>query len=393
MPKLWSFTALTGSASSKKSMRLSIQVHGDSLIDMGTNPLPVFYSTLETPAEVLATVTFETDQECAGREVEITYRASATYKAPVQSQTVVFLESEQLFQKKRWLMDLDRPKEGRVAKGTYTKDISVTIDPLWPSSAKTHPHYNGEGWIKYIFEAKFTKTSMGSQTPVLTESQEIWIMNSTLPSPSSSLLLSSSSPPEAAHPSFVVSDSWKKKTLPISVTLPSNSLTMAQVVPITVRMGSLTHESKYAGQEIVVMGAHFALRERVAGRANGFNDREFKGFHDVITVPLKDGWPKTAGPWERTVHLTMPTAPQVAASTKTRWMDITHSLVLVMKVKAESEKDMRATQYELEANIHIVVPRNTPESNGDVLPTYTLANSSSLDNPQNAALQYEDVKV
>ena len=63
-------------------MRLSIQVHGDSLIEVASNPIPVFYSTLESPAVILATVTFETDQECAGNEVEITYKASATFKAP-----------------------------------------------------------------------------------------------------------------------------------------------------------------------------------------------------------------------------------------------------------------------------------------------------------------------
>ncbi|KAF8925778.1 hypothetical protein EDD21DRAFT_448962 [Dissophora ornata] len=382
MPNPVNLRTITGTASSTKDMRLSIQVHGDEFINMDSRPMPVFYSTLECLAVIRATVTLETDEECAGNDVEIIYKACATYKAPVRTVYAVYIESDHVFQKKRWLMDLDRPKEGKVAQGKYTKSISATIDPLWPSSARTSSLFSGQGWIKYVFEAKFTKQTMGVHNQLLFDSQEVWVLNSTLPSPETQLLAMDGQPP------LVVRDTWKKSTLPIILTLPSEILTMAQVVPITVRMDPLTSKSKYAGQAVVVLGAHFALREHVLGRANGSGGQKFEGSHDVITVPLKDGWPRTAGPWERTVSLTMPTTPQVAVSAKTKWMDITHSLVLVMKIKAESEKDIKAEQFELKANIQIVVPRRTHESGGDFLPAYT--NQASLDFEQ---IQYHDIKA
>ncbi|KAF8926673.1 hypothetical protein EDD21DRAFT_90547 [Dissophora ornata] len=352
--------------SSTKNMRLSIQVHGNEMIDIDSKRLSVFYGTLESPAVIYASVIFETDQGCSANDVEVTYNACASFNAPVFSFYTAQAKSDDTFQKKRWLMDLDRPAMGKVAPGSYVKEVSATIDPLWPSSARTAIHANGHGWVKYVFEAKLIRQLLGMPNVLLVASQEVWVLNSTLPAPSTGNLMGLGNPSP-----LIVRDSWKKSTLPVSITLPSDALTMAQVVPITVKMGSLT--GKFAGQTIVVMSAHFALRELVYGRANGHDDVQYDFSYDVITVPLNDGWLRTAGPWERTVNLTMPTTPQVAASAKTKWMDIMHSLVLVMKIKAESEKDRKAEQFELKADVQIVVPRHTPESNEDFLPTYSLA--------------------
>jgi hypothetical protein len=76
-------SALTAVDASAKGMRVSIQLHGGSTIACGSDSIvPLFYSTLESPAVIRATATLEVDEECSGDEVEINYRAFATYRAP-----------------------------------------------------------------------------------------------------------------------------------------------------------------------------------------------------------------------------------------------------------------------------------------------------------------------
>lgn len=235
-------------------------------------------------------------------------------------------------------MDLDRPSLGKIAAGQYTKEISATIDPLWPSSVRIPPHAKGFGRVKYEFIVKFGKLWLGQFSPSLSTSQEVWVLNSTLPPPLPSI--------GATSPPLVVQTSWKKSTLPVSLTLPSETLTLGQIVPVKVQMSPFTNESKYAGQTIDVLKASFILREHVHGQLVA-HSQEFDHSRDVISVPITQGWPCTTGPWERIVNLTLPTSPELSASTKTRCLNISYSLILVMKLKAGSQKDKKASDYEL----------------------------------------------
>ncbi|KAG0019646.1 hypothetical protein BGZ80_005487 [Entomortierella chlamydospora] len=233
----------------------------------------------------------------------------------------------------------------------------------------------GQGWMKYEFIAKFSKFDM-AKTTILCCSQEVWVLNS--------VLLYDDDPSTLTQP-ITVQAAWKKSTLSVSLTLPSDTLSMAQVVPITVRMSPFS-KGKYYGKKIVVSGAYFALREKVDGQANGFSSK-FTNTRNVITLPIRDGWPETAGPWERTVSLTMPTSPGVSPDSKTKYMDITHSLALVMKVKAEGEKEFLIQESEIKAPVHIVVPRHVTENDGYLLRAYLLA-STDLD-PTQDNLSYD----
>ncbi|KAF9169371.1 hypothetical protein BGX21_010716 [Mortierella sp. AD011] len=361
--------------SSTKDMRISIRVHNGAFIDVNGESIPVFYGTPECPPVISATVALETDHECVADELEILYSAVATYRAPVHPNFTPFVRSEHSFQKKRWIVDLNKPRKGRVAAGKYAKVVSATVDPLWPSSAQTVEHIQGHGWMKYEFIAKLSKFDM-AKTTVLCCSQEVWVLNS--------VLLHDDNPSTLAQP-ITVQAAWKKSTLPVSLTLPSDTLSMAQVVPITVRMSPFS-KGKHYGKKIVISGAYFALREKVDGRANGLSSK-FTSTRNVITLPIRDGWPETAGPWERTVSLTMPTSPGVSPDSKSRYMDITHSLALVMKVKAEGEKEFLVQESEIKVPVHIVVPRNVTENNGYLLRAYLLA-SIDLD-PTQDNLSYD----
>ncbi|KAF9348632.1 hypothetical protein BGX26_012978 [Mortierella sp. AD094] len=369
--------------SSAKGTRVSIRVHNDTSIIVDGKSFPVFYGTLECPAVISAIATLETDHECVGDEFEILYNAAATYKAPMEKSNLRFVKSEHSFQKKRWIVDLNKPKNGRVAAGKYAKAVSATVDPLWPSSTQTVDHFlQGRGWMRYELIAKFNKNDMATTT-ILCCSQEVWVLNSVLPP--------NENPSTLTQP-ITVQAVWKKSTLPVSLTLPSDALSMAQVVPITVKMSPFSKGSKYYGRKIVVLGAYFALKEKVNGRVKAFPDT-FTNTRNAITLPIRDGWPETAGPWERIVSLTMPTWSDVSTSLKSKYMDIIHSLVLVMKIKAEGEIEFLLKESEIQVPVHIVVPRRVSENNGDLLPVYSFARAGQQpvqDNPYEAP-QYQYV--
>ena len=143
---------------------------------------------------------------------------------------------------------------------------------------------------------------MGVHNQLLFDSQKVWVLNSTLPSLETQLLSMYGQLPLA------VRDTWKKPTLPMTLTLPSESLTMAQVIPVTVRMESLISKSKYAGQSIVGMRAYFALRQDILGRANR------SGGHCTTQGRMASDSRSS----ERTVFMTMPTTPRVALSAETK---------------------------------------------------------------------------
>ncbi|KAF9114795.1 hypothetical protein BGX27_009829 [Mortierella sp. AM989] len=366
MSKPVSMGTMPAAPSSAKGMRLSIQVQNNTFIKVDDKSIPVVYGTLENPAVIFAKVTLEADNECAGDSLEVLYTASATYRSPAMTGFTNHVKCEHSFQKKRWTIDLNKPKVGKVAAGKYEKLVTATIDPLWPSSGSTVPHMKGYGWIRYQFVASFTKISAVAPYTILSDSKEVWVMNSTLPSSTESK--SGQGSPLYQQP-FSVQAAWKKSTLPVSLTIPSDTLSMAQIVPITVKMNPFNKGTKNYGKAIIISEAHFALREKVIGRGNAMPET-FINTRDIITVPIKDGWPEIVGPWERTVNLTMPMSPSVVASMKSKYMDVSHSLVLVMKIKADDKKS-KTEEFEIQAPVHIVAPRPTAGNDGDILPIYS----------------------
>jgi hypothetical protein len=240
-------------------------------------------------------------------------------------------------QRKRWTMnDLVRPSPGTVAAGKYIKRVTTTIDPLWPSSGTTAANFNGMGRVQYTFEAQFVKLSMGAQSPILaTLPFEVWVVNSILPS-DYSLLQNVPKP-------LTVQAPGKKPDLPISLTIPNQTLQFHEQVPLTVHVESFRKGCKRFGQNIIVLSAGFSVREKVNGwiRSGAGVDVEF--FTDASQIVIREGWPQnTLGGWTRTVSITLPTWPEINASMKSKVMDISHSILFIMKYKAEKDTDKKA---------------------------------------------------
>ena len=78
--KTLSLKSMARAPSSTKDRRISIEVHSDNYITVDNRPMPVFFSNLEAPAVIRATVTFENDQDCHGQDVEINYKAAVFYE-------------------------------------------------------------------------------------------------------------------------------------------------------------------------------------------------------------------------------------------------------------------------------------------------------------------------
>ncbi|KAF8926672.1 hypothetical protein BGZ58_011002, partial [Dissophora ornata] len=55
---------------------------------------------------------------------------------------------------------------------------------------------------------------------------------------------------------------------------------------------------------------------------------------EMLNIYLKDGWPKSKDGWEKTVSLTMPRSPDLSVDMKSKYFDVTHTLVMKMKLKA-----------------------------------------------------------
>ncbi|KAF9144418.1 hypothetical protein BGX30_012876 [Mortierella sp. GBA39] len=358
--------------SSTKDKRISLEVHSDNYIIVDNRPMPVFFSNLEVPAVIRATVTFENDQDCQGQDVEINYNAAVVYEVTMMTSFQAKSKLQHNLQRKRWTMsDLVRPTPGTIAAGRYTKTVTATIDPLWPSSGVTSASVKGMGWVRYTFEASLVKMSMGALSPILvTMPYEVWVVNSILPS-------------EAGAPSNVPKPltayvPGKKPDLPVSLTIPNQTLQFHEQVPLTVRVEPFRKGSKRFGQNIVVLSAGFSVREKVQGWSRVSTGVDVNHSTDVTQIAIRDGWPhNTVGGWTRTVSITLPTAPEINASMTTKVMDISHSVLFTMKYKAENDSDMKAQDITVEVPFQLVVPRRSIQAQDDFLPTYSATDAQA----------------
>ncbi|KAF9153995.1 hypothetical protein BG015_002138 [Linnemannia schmuckeri] len=359
--------------SSTKDKRLSIEVHSDNYTTINNRPMPVFFSNLEAPAVIRATVTFENDQDCQGQDVEINYKAAVVYEATMMTAFNSKIKVVHNIQRKRWTMsDLVRPSPGTVAAGKYTKIVTATIDPLWPSSGITSASIKGMGWIRYTFEASFVKMSLGASSPVLaTLPYEVWVVNSILPSEIGHL----SSVPKP----LTAQAPGKKPDLPVSLTIPNQTLQFHEQVPLTVRVEPFRKGCKGFGQNIVVLSAGFSVREKVVGWTQVASGINVEHFRDVAQIAIREGWPQnTLGGWTRTVSITLPTLPEINASMTTKVMDISHSVLFTLKYKAENDKDIKAQEITVEVPFQLVVPRRYIQAQDDFLPTYSAPNAQDF---------------
>ncbi|KAF9928254.1 hypothetical protein FBU30_002521 [Linnemannia zychae] len=359
---------ITRLPSATKERRLTVEILSESFISINNRPIPAFFGSLERPAIVCAKVTFENDEDCQGQHVEINYKACAVFEVATMTSFNAKVKFPHNYQRKRWTMQgLNRPSPGVIGAGKYSQIVTATIDPLWPSSSLTSASMNGMGWVRYSFEAQFVRVAhMGSLAPILTTiPQEAWVFNSILPSE-----------PIPSIPK-TVKLTGKNPDLPVSFTIPNQTLQFHEQVPLTVHVETFRRGCKKESQNIVVLTAGFTIKERVVGYTQGASFMATEQTRDVIHIAIREGWPQgTKGDWVRTVRVTLPSAPDINASMTSKSLDISHAIVFSMKVKAENEADHKAKEISVEVPRH-----NIEHHNDEFLPIYNTSDTHTLQQP------------
>lgn len=113
------------------------------------------------------------------------------------------------------------------------------------------------------------------------------------------------------------------------------------------RPSRLILQGKDEDHASVVLGASFVfVKIRVAkSRVNGQKDEPHAT--EVMAVPFTTGWPKSVDAWERTVNLAVPNALLLTTNCRTKYLNVLHSLSMVLKFKSECMPDFRAETIQL----------------------------------------------
>ncbi|KAF8924001.1 hypothetical protein BGZ58_002289 [Dissophora ornata] len=401
----------------KKPKRLSIHIEtpGPSHPQMLTQQqegekeaLTIIRGTKERPGFVQAIVTLELDHDTPGDEVEIVFKAVVGSRIPVKGGNAMFTMSvsEQVLQKKRWILPVNKPTPHLIQAGTYTHQVFAIIEPSWPSSTTTAAasaaassnNNPSEGFVQYSFQAQILKMGLTKiLLPVLTTSKEFQVLNYEQP------LRSGLSPSSTPHSVMMVSS---KKNLPIEIAVPSDKLMFGQNVPVTIHVHPFQEGSAFEGQEVVIMETRFGIQETRHARSLNpiIKDKWIKESVEM-TVPgtSMGSWPQSRNGWKRTVKVMMPksgleplstekprprsrlgqklglgpgqgpglgfvvgqgvkssssssSGPLLMASLRSKYYDVTHQLVIALKVRTSGEKDKQAEDVEIRLDFQIIHP-------------------------------------
>ncbi|KAG0022133.1 hypothetical protein BGZ82_011109, partial [Podila clonocystis] len=113
----------------------------DTGATFGSGKIPLVHGSLDNPAEVVATVTFETEEDCTGESVDVTFYATAYVRVndlvirPVATKGTYENETgfttEQVLQKNKWTLPVTRVegKPNIIRKGVYTSNVRLALDP------------------------------------------------------------------------------------------------------------------------------------------------------------------------------------------------------------------------------------------------------------------------
>ncbi|KAG0021828.1 hypothetical protein BGZ82_011194, partial [Podila clonocystis] len=231
--------------------RCAINVHTNQRTG-GAKDLPLLVGSPDAPALMGATITLDVEEDCSGNQVEIEFKAWTKTVVDVKVDAAECLRTEDPFKINRWKLPVTKPKIDMIAKGCYTKYIEVWIDPTWPSSSTYR-----QGFVKYAIMVRYKANGRMSEILAHTEEQEIWVLNSVnVP---------------IDQPPVVVSGFAMQRSLPVQASIPSEVVAMGQVVPVTVQLSPYLAVSKYAGQEVSVLGATFKLRQKHLVRCRGYH--------------------------------------------------------------------------------------------------------------------------
>ncbi|KAF9300144.1 hypothetical protein BGZ74_008244 [Mortierella antarctica] len=335
---------------SKRTIAIAI----DSGATFGPNKIPLIHAAPNAPAEVVATITFETDRDCTADAFEIKFKGIARVKVNNLVTTVATIEGkhdnqtgqtyEDIFHRRQWEMPLPRVEHHPrvIPRGVYTQKVRVVLDPIHPSSSR-----HRRDSVAYYFHAQLSRYDANVRQTLATveATQHIWVLNV-------------HSIPESLRPPSTATEQAFKSMLTLMLSVPSSVLTLGQVLPLTIKAGPFTAGSKYDKRAPVVVSASFKLVEtrRITVTEYG---RVEPSVVEVVSVPLVSAWPTEDEQWLRTVNVTLPGSPELTPTTETKVVEVSHVVAIKVKVKARGEKDKSAEEIRLQLDVKVVPPQPT----------------------------------
>ncbi|KAF9316250.1 hypothetical protein BG003_002162 [Podila horticola] len=326
----------------------------DSGATFGPDKIPLIYATANAPAEVVATITFETDRDCTADAFDITFKGISRVKVNNLVTTVATIEGnydnqtgqmyEDMFHRRQWEMPLPRVEDQPrvIPRGVYTQKVRLVLDPSHPSSS-CHRRTS----VSYYFHAQLSRydTHVRKTLATVEATQHFWVLNA-------------HSIPESLRLPSTVTEQAFKSTLPLTLSVPSSALSLGQVLPLTIAVGPFASGSKYDRRAPVIVSALFKLVETRQITVTEYGKVE-PAVAEVVSVPLVSAWPSEDEQWSRTVNVTLPDSPELTPSTVTKVVAISHVVVVKVKVKAQGEKDWSAEEIRLQLNVNVVPPQPT----------------------------------
>ncbi|KAK3825726.1 MAG: hypothetical protein J3Q66DRAFT_108890 [Benniella sp.] len=340
-------TLLTGESKVK-----NLVIHVDTGNTIGTKGQPLIYGHMDTFTLLSATVTFENSHDCKAKGIEILFKAAVKTQYFAKDQASLRHEGEQVFYLKHWDLEVEKPKPGWIAKGNYARQCTVLLDPLFPSSSDS-PF----GTMRYLFEVRLKGAKgFGIARTDLIVTQEVWVLNSSLPFPSAITL---------DNP-ITVNEEWKD-SLNYSVTVPSDTFHFGQVIPVTIKLHPFNSGCAHEGEEAIVVSANFLLRETKTFRAMFVKDIH-ETSEKLLNIAINSGWPQSVDGWQRTINVSLPSSPAMSADMQTKYLDITHALVVVVEFK--TVKMAKPEKLEAQMDVKVTAPRfvSTPPQYEDAVP-------------------------
>ncbi|KAG0267368.1 hypothetical protein BG011_006785 [Mortierella polycephala] len=319
----------------------NLVIHLDTGHTIGPRGLPLIYGNQDALTLLHATITFESSHGCKAKGVDISFKAAAKSNFFAKDETSRKLEGEQVFYSKHWELSVEQPKPGWIAKGNYARQCSVVLDPSIPSSNES-PF----GSMRYVFEARLKGAKgFGIARMDMVVVQEVWVLNSTLPFLGTLTLDNPTS----------VRKRWKA-SLPYSLTIPSDTLYLGQVVPLTFQLMPFRVGTAFEGEEVVVTSASFTLRETKTFRAMFVRDVH-ETVDKLLHIAVNTGWPQSVDGWQRTIHVSLPSSPAMSTDMQTKYLDITHSLIVAIEFR--TSKITKTEKLWAQLDVLITAPRTT----------------------------------
>ncbi|KAG0312016.1 hypothetical protein BGZ97_011498 [Linnemannia gamsii] len=326
-------------ASKSIAIRFHTQEHGP----MGQ---PLFYHTPEEPAVIRGYVEFTTIRETKASDITLAFEARAESKwTEEHGGSHISYHHIIRLQEQTWDVKLNRTNK-TITPGMTRYEFEVKLDPELPPTIEGR-----RGWFHYRFKAHMQRDFPFRNMAV---KQLVWVYSSSIREM------------EVQVPK-IYKELWND-ILPVTCTLPSDTLYQGQVVPLTIRIDPFLENSIHKDQELIVTSALVKMKQYTTLREPRMLNKKRKEKKIVFILPVMEGWPITRQGFERTVMIELPDARKLAASIETVPVTKAHLLKLIMMVRAGNMEEKEAKELRVEMDVRITSPR--PEHIRGTVPVY-----------------------